>query len=153
MASATRASVKLTCEDITRIVRGVLVDALGVDEEEVVAGASICGDLGAESIDHLDIVFRLEHALTTDPENRFKIPRGGLFPAIWSDFEREPWVRDGRLTNEGEAEIRASYPYVDQSIIDKGRVPLHGLQDRIETVEYVEGYMAVLLRARSQLRE
>ena len=61
-------------EQIFEKVRTALVDALGVDEEEVTPTATMVGDLGAESIDFLDIVFRLEKAFD------IKIPRGELFP-------------------------------------------------------------------------
>ena len=63
-----------TKEEVFTKVRGALVEALGVDEEEVTPGAKLVGDLGAESIDFLDIVFRLEKAFD------IKIPRGELFP-------------------------------------------------------------------------
>ena len=49
-------------DEIFQKVQGVLVDALGVDEEEVTPTAVIKDDLGAESIDFLDISFRLEKA-------------------------------------------------------------------------------------------
>ena len=57
----------LSREDIYKKVQGVLEDALGVDADEVTPTATLSGDLGAESIDYLDIVFRLEKAFTTDP--------------------------------------------------------------------------------------
>ncbi len=47
-------------EEIFEKVQETLVDALGVDDDEVERGATLIGDLGAESIDFLDIVFRLE---------------------------------------------------------------------------------------------
>ena len=65
--------------DIEADVRDVLVDALGVDEDDVVPTATLKGDLGAESIDYLDIVFRLEKKFTT-AEKPFKIAQGELFP-------------------------------------------------------------------------
>jgi acyl carrier protein len=49
-------------DEIFQGVQEVLVDALGVDNEEVTIQATLIGDLGAESIDFLDIVFRLEKA-------------------------------------------------------------------------------------------
>ena len=49
-------------EEIFEKVREALVDALGVDDDEVTATATLQGDLDAESIDFLDIVFRLEKA-------------------------------------------------------------------------------------------
>ena len=45
-----------------------------MDEEDVTRDATLQGDLGAESIDFLDIVFRLERNFG------IKIPRGELFP-------------------------------------------------------------------------
>jgi len=62
-------------DEIFQSVQEILVDALGVDNEEVTAEATLMGDLGAESIDFLDIVFRLEKAFET------KILREELFPA------------------------------------------------------------------------
>src|SRR5206468_6300906 len=62
--------IQMTRDEIYSKVQGVLVDALGVDEEEVTPKASLIDDLGAESIDFLDIVFRLEKAFD------IKIPRG-----------------------------------------------------------------------------
>ena len=65
----------MTREQILQEVQGVLVDALGVDEDEVTPDATLMADLGAESIDFLDIVFRMEKAFG------IKIPREELFPA------------------------------------------------------------------------
>src|SRR5580692_9826598 len=79
----------------TRVV-SVLVAALGVDEDDVTPSATLQGDLGAESIDFLDIVFRLER------EFGIKIPRGELFPE--SVFQGDPdFVRDGRVTDQSRA--------------------------------------------------
>ena len=63
-----------TKDEVFQKVQSALVDALGVDEEEVTATATMVGDLGAESIDFLDIVFRLEKAFSIE------IPRSELFP-------------------------------------------------------------------------
>ena len=63
-----------TKEEVFEKVRTALVDALDVDEEEVLPKATMVGDLGAESIDFLDIVFRLEKAFGIE------IPRSELFP-------------------------------------------------------------------------
>ena len=50
----------MTDQEIFEKVRECLVDALGVEEDEVKPAASLVGDLGAESIDFLDIIFRFE---------------------------------------------------------------------------------------------
>src|SRR6202000_2216268 len=63
-----------TYDQIFEKVQATLVDALGVDEDEVARDATLQGDLGPESIDFLDIVFRLERNFG------IKIPRGELFP-------------------------------------------------------------------------
>ena len=49
-------------EEIAEKIEEILVDALGVDEDEVTEEATLMGDLGAESIDFLEIVFHLEKA-------------------------------------------------------------------------------------------
>jgi acyl carrier protein len=103
-----------TSEEINRKVARVLVDSLNVDEEDVTPGATLQGDLGAESIDFLDIVFRLER------EFGIKVPRGELFPE--SVFQGDPdLVQDGRVTDKGMAELRARMPYADLGRFDRDR--------------------------------
>ena len=63
-----------TKDEIYEKIKTALVEALGVDDDEIKPEATLVGDLGAESIDFLDIVFRLEKAFS------IKIPRGELFP-------------------------------------------------------------------------
>jgi len=92
-------------EEIYEKVREALVDALGVDDEEVVPGATLQGDLDAESIDFLDIVFRLEKAFD------IKIERGELFPEdILTNAE---YVKDGKVNDSGIAKLRERMPFAD----------------------------------------
>lgn len=94
-----------TNEEIFEKVQATLVDALGVDEDDVTPEATLQGDLGAESIDFLDIVFRLERNFG------IKIPRGELFPEnLTADPE---WVSDGKLTSKGLSELRSRLPFAD----------------------------------------
>jgi acyl carrier protein len=94
-----------TYEEIFEKVQATLVDALGVDEDEITRDATLQGDLGAESIDFLDIVFRLERNFG------IKIPRGELFPEnLMADPE---WVADGKLTSKGVEELKTRLPYAD----------------------------------------
>jgi acyl carrier protein len=96
-------------EDIEADVRDVLVDALGVDEDDVVATATLKGDLGAESIDYLDIVFRLEKKFST-PEKPFKIAQGELFP---ENLMTDPTlVENGKVTAKGLALLKEKVPHV-----------------------------------------
>src|SRR5215470_5734078 len=94
-------------EEIFEKVRTALVDALGVDDDEVTPEATMVGDLGAESIDFLDIVFRLEKTFN------IKIPRGELFPEdVLSNAE---YVQDGKLNAEGLALLKKRMPFADLS--------------------------------------
>jgi acyl carrier protein len=96
-----------TYDEIFEKVQATLVDALGVDEDEVTREATLQGDLGAESIDFLDIVFRLERNFG------IKIPRGELFP---ENLMADPqWVADGKLTAKGIEELKARLPFADIS--------------------------------------
>lgn len=95
----------LSSEEIYTKVTDVMVGALGVDEEEVTPEATINGDLGAESIDILDIVFRLEK------EFGIKIPRGDLFPETL--FSSEEYVQGGKLTPAGLTELKVRMPHAD----------------------------------------
>lgn len=94
-------------DEVFEKVREALVDALGVDEEDVTPEATMIGDLGAESIDFLDIVFRLEKAFGIE------IPRAELFPDdILTNSE---YVQDGRVTPEGIAKLKERMPFADLS--------------------------------------
>jgi acyl carrier protein len=109
----------LSRDEIYSKVQGVLVDALGVDEDEVTPTASLRADLGAESIDFLDITFRLEKAFTTDPTKPFKIPRGELFP---EELNTE-YVQEGKLTDAGLAEVQRRLPHADLAKLKETRDP------------------------------
>ena len=93
-------------DEILQQVQEVLVDALGADDDEVTMEATLMGDLGAESIDFLDIVFRLEKAFG------IKIPREELFPAesLMNDPE---FVKNGKLTEKGLTALREKIPHTD----------------------------------------
>jgi len=101
-------------EEIYGKVTQVLMESLNVDEGDVTPTATLQGNLGAESIDFLDVVFRLER------EFGIRIPRGELFPE--SVFQGDPdFVRDGRVTEQGMGELRSRMPYADLSAFDQDR--------------------------------
>ena len=94
-------------DEIYAKVQTVLVDALGVDEEEVTPNAVIRDDLGAESIDFLDIMFRLEKAFN------IKIPKGEMMP---ENVANDPnIVKDGVVTPQGIAMLKEKMPHSDFS--------------------------------------
>jgi acyl carrier protein len=95
----------VTNDEVFKKVQTALVDALGVDEEEVTPQATMVGDLGAESIDFLDIVFKLEKAFGIE------IPRKELSPEdILTNAE---FVKEGKVTGAGIAELKRRMPFVD----------------------------------------
>lgn len=96
-----------TKEEIFSKVQEALVDALGVEDDEVTPEATLQDDLGAESIDFLDIVFRLEKSFD------IKIERGELFPEdVLTNTE---YVQDGKLNEAGLAELKERMPFADLS--------------------------------------
>ncbi len=101
----------MTRDEVFEKVKGVLVDALSVDEDEVTPAARLTSDLGAESIDFLDIVFKLEQTFG------FKIGQGELFP---DNVAQDPrYVKDGRVTPEGIAALKQRLPHADFARFEK----------------------------------
>ena len=97
----------MTRDEIFDKVREVLMDALAVDEDEVTPEASLRKDLGAESIDFLDIVFKLEQ------EFGFKVQQGEMFP---ENVTQDPsYVQGGKITPEGLAALKQRLPHMDLS--------------------------------------
>jgi len=118
-------------QEVVEKVTSSLVDALSVDEDEVSLEAALTRDLGAESIDFLDIIFRLEKAFG------MKIPRGDLIP---EDLTTNPqYAKDGRLTEEGLQELQKRLPYADLTEFSKNPV-VSNLPD-IFTVEMIVKYI------------
>ncbi len=121
-----------TREEIYEKVSATLVEALNVDEEDVKPESTLQGDLGAESIDFLDIVFRLER------EFGIKIPRGELFPE--SIFQGDPeFVQNGKVTDRGLAELRSRMPFADLSEFEKNPEVSH-ISD-LFTVDLITRYI------------
>src|SRR5437899_2616358 len=121
-----------TQEEIFEKVSSTLVEALNVDEEDVKPTSTLQGDLGAESIDFLDIVFRLER------EFGIKIPRGELFPE--SIFQGDPeFVQNGKVTQRGLDELRTRMPFADLSSFERNP-DFDNLSD-LFTVELITRYI------------
>jgi acyl carrier protein len=76
-------------------VREIIADVLVIDEEEVSLNSRLITDLGAESIDFLDLVFQLEK------EFKIKIPRGQLEKNARGDLAEDEFEKGGSLTAAG----------------------------------------------------
>ena len=130
-----------TQDEIFSKVSATLVEALNVDEEDIKPTSTLQGDLGAESIDFLDIVFRLER------EFGIKIPRGELFPE--SIFQGDPeLVQDGRVTAKGLEELRSKMPFADLTKFEEN--PEVGNLSNLFTVDLIARYIQGKLENGSQ---
>jgi acyl carrier protein len=124
-------------EEIFTKVQGCLVDALGVEEDEVTPEATLAGDLGAESIDYLDIIFRVEKAFG------IKIDRSEMFPE--DIFNNPTYVKDGRLTPEGLQLLKERLPFADLDRFEADP-QVADLRD-LFTVQMIVNYVAGKLSA------
>ena len=119
-------------DEIFSKVRDTLVDALGVDDDEVSPDATLVGDLGAESIDFLDIVFRLEKNFNV------KIPRGELFPENLASADPS-YIQNGVVTEAGIGELRQKMPHANvEKFSEDPRV--ENIQD-LFTVEMIVNFL------------
>jgi len=127
-------------EEIYQKVSATLVEALNVEEDEIKPNATLQGDLGAESIDFLDIVFRLER------EFGIKIPRNELFPE--SIFQGDPeFVQNGKVTAKGLKELREKMPFADLAKFEQNP-ELTAISD-LFTVEMITKYIEGKLVAKA----
>ena len=123
-------------EETYNKVSEVLIDALGVEDDEVTPEATMIGDLGAESIDFLDIVFKLEQAFG------ISIDREELFPDdILTSSE---YLQDGKVTADGVAKLKERMPFADLDKFEANPVVqdfanLLTVQDLCRFVEHKQG--------------
>jgi acyl carrier protein len=129
----------LTQQEICAKVQKAVAESLNVNEGEVQPAARLQGDLGAESIDYLDLVFQLEQ------EFGVKIPRGELFPE--SIFRGDPeFVQDRKVTPKGLAELRTKMPFADLTEFEKDPT-MNGISD-LFTVQMITRYIGSKLDGR-----
>ena len=95
-ADITQAQV----DSIYPTVAKTIADALGCEVEEVKPDASLIDDLGAESIDFLDLVFRLERAF------KVKIPRGKIVEDARGDLPEAEFEQKGVVTDAGLVRLK-----------------------------------------------
>ena len=124
----------MTRDEVYKKVQLVLEEALGVDADEVTPQAALVEDLGMESIDALDIVFRLEKAFT------IKIPRGELFPENLGELMQDAkYVQDGKLTPDGLNELKTRIPFADTAPLEAN--PTVDQAKRLMNVDTVVRYV------------
>lgn len=90
-------------EEITAVyptVAETIADALGCEPEDVKLDVSLIEGLDAESIDFLDLVFRLERAF------KVKIPRGKIVEDARGDLPEAEFEQKGMVTEKGLERLR-----------------------------------------------
>ncbi len=118
-------------------VRECIAKALELEPQTVAMSSRLIADLGAESIDFLDIVFRLEKSFA------IKIPRDDLFPEkVLTDPH---YVQEGRVTPEGVALLKSKLVKVNFSSFEKD--PLVAKLPDLFTVQMIVDYMERRLKA------
>src|SRR5215831_7335376 len=111
-------NASITKEEIMAVypkVAATMADALGCDVEQVKLEASLIDDLEAESIDFLDIVFRLERAF------KVKIPRGKIVEEARGDLSEAEFDKGGVVTDAGLARLKA---YLSEVPAERFKAPL-----------------------------
>ena len=126
-----------TNPEIIKNVKAIISQALKVDEQKVELHSSLIKDLGAESIDFLDIVFRLEKAF------KIKIPKGELFPEkVLTDAR---FVKNGHVTAAGIEELKTRMPNVNW--IEFSKNPQVSSLGNLFTVGMIVDYLSEKLAA------
>ena len=125
-------------DEIFSKVQAALVDALALDDDDVTPEATLQGDLGAESIDYLDIMFKLEKAFG------IKIQREELFPE--DIFKNVQYVQNGKVTAEGLALLKQRLPFIDLTKFEANpAVQTFGSMLTVQDmVRYVEAKLAAV---------
>src|SRR5262245_43657138 len=127
----------MTRAEIGEGVADVLVQALGVSRTEITPETSLAEDLEAESIDFLDIVFRLEKQFGIE------VARGELFP---QELLRDPrLVSAGVLTEDGVVAIRDRFSFTELRDLRAGAAVDDLMKDML-TVNLIIDYVESKLR-------
>ena len=108
----------ITQEEIDNVyptVAETMADALGCDVEDIKPKASLIEDLDAESIDFLDMVFRLERAF------KVKIPRGKIVENARGDLPEAEFEQNGIVTEKGLVQLRE---YLSEVAADRFKTPM-----------------------------
>lgn len=111
-------NIEITKEETAAIfpkVAEIMADALGCDVEQVKPDVSLIDDLGGESIDFLDIVFRLERAF------KVKIPRGKIIEDARGSLSEAEFEQGGILTDAGYDQLKS---FLSEVPADRFKKPL-----------------------------
>ena len=112
------AEIPVTQDEIMAVypkVAETMADALGCDVEDIKPDVSLIEGLDAESIDFLDMVFRLERAF------KIKIPRGKIVENARGDLPESEFEQNGIVTEKGLAQLRE---YLSEVPAERFKTPM-----------------------------
>ena len=112
------AQTEITKDEIMAVfptVAETMADALGCDVEDIKIDVSLIDDLDAESIDFLDMVFRLERAF------KIKIPRGKIVENARGDLPEAEFEQKGIVTGKGLAQLKS---YLSEIPAERFKTPM-----------------------------
>lgn len=119
-----------------------MADALGCEVAEIVPTASLIDDLDAESIDFLDIIFRLEK------EFKIKLPRGKIIEDSRGALSESEFEEEGVLTNAGLNQLKS---YLSEVPSERFKTPLNVAD--IPRLFTPETFMKLVIRAKREQAE
>ncbi|MCC7227938.1 MAG: hypothetical protein IT507_14740 [Burkholderiaceae bacterium] len=117
-------------------VQKTMADALGCDADDIKLDVSLIEGLDAESIDFLDMVFRLERAF------KIKVPRGKIIEDVRGEMPVEEFEQGGVLTEKGLARLRE---YLAEIPADRFKLPMR--VDQIARLYTPETFCKLVIRA------
>ena len=125
--------------EVFPMVREIIADALGTEVDEVSLGSELIHDLGAESIDFLDIVYRLERRFSV------KIPRGRIEAEVRGGLSEKEFENGGVLTTAALDRLR--------DVMEE--IPAERIRAGLQVVEIprlftVETFCRTVVRARRE---
>jgi acyl carrier protein len=120
-------------------VKVIVADVLAIDESEVEPDGSLINDYGGESIDFLDLVYRLER------EFKVKIPRGQIEKEARGALEDEAFAENGKLTEEGMVQLKEYLAEVPEERFKDGMSVV-----AIPTLFTVQTFCKLVLRAQER---
>jgi acyl carrier protein len=120
-------------------VKVIVADVLAIDESEVEPDGSLINDYGGESIDFLDLVYRLER------EFKVKIPRGQIEKEARGALENEAFAENGKLTEEGMVQLKEYLAEVPEERFKDGMSVV-----AIPTLFTVQTFCKLVLRAQER---
>lgn len=132
----------MNIETVFPKVKAIIADVLVTDEDKIALDKRLIADLGAESIDFLDLVFQLER------EFAIKIPRGQLEKNARGDLSEAEFEKSGVLTAQGMQALRAYLSEVPSQYFKESMKV-----NEIPTLFTVETFCKLIVNAQAKVAE